>query len=199
MTDMPLPNLVVLGGFPVHHIKAVLIFILFLGSSLSLYAGWIVRPDVSKIEYSAQQDRGYQSFEEALQRMSDSGRIQKVDVVFTLSDEIFQKELFSELERDAPHELQEALKSSGNMHNPAMHQLWKPFEKALLATPTIRKLNASLAAYGLGISRAGVEKFELRNTLADSRRRFHGSLCLYASRMPDPWQEIGCDCSRQSR
>jgi hypothetical protein len=160
----------------------------FFSITLSLHAGWIVRTDSARIEYSAEPDKGYKSFDEALKDMADNGRIQKLDGIVAhplLADETFQMELFAGLERNAPRELKEAQKSAGNMHNPKMLQLWKPFEKALLATPTITKLNTSLAAYGLTISHPEVEKFELRNTLADSRRRFHGSLWLYVTKSPN--------------
>ncbi len=153
---------------------------------LPLHAGWVVRPDSNMIAYSTKQGEGYESFDEALKALADDGRIQKLDAIAGISlfpDEALQQEIFADLERNAPEELKEAQQSAGNMHNPKMHKLWKPFEKALLATSTITKLNTSLAAYGLTISRAGVEKFELRATLTDANRRFHGILWLYVTKL----------------
>ncbi len=80
------------------------------------------------------------------------------------------------LERDAPRELKEARKSAGNMHNPKMIQLGNPFEKALLATPTIAKLKTSLSVFGLTISHIESEKLELRGTVTDSTHRSSGFL-----------------------
>jgi hypothetical protein len=158
-----------------------------LGMAPSLYAGWIVLPDADRIRYSADQREGYASCDEALMALSDRGGIRRLDGIVAyalLLDDTFQAELIAGLERDAPRELKEARESAGNMHNPKMIQLWKPFEKALLATPTITKLNAVLAAYDLTISRSGVEKFEFRNTPTDSRRRFQGLLWLYVTAKP---------------
>jgi len=170
--------------------KQIFILIGFLCISMSLHAGWIVNPETIRIGYSTKQGEGYDTFDEALKSLSANDSIQKlngIEAYWLLGCETLQKEVFTALERDAPRELKEALKSSGNMHNPKMQQLWKPFEKALLAAPTINKLNGSLASYGLTISRAGVEKFELRSTLADSNRRFHGLLWLYITKsLPHP-------------
>jgi len=167
--------------------KTISFLIGFLCINASLNAGWYVHPDTAQIGYSAKQGEGYVSFEEALKSLSANGNIQKLDGIeayWLLQDETLQKDVFAALERDAPRELKEALKSSGNMHNPKVVQLWKPFEKALLATPTITKLNVSLAPYGLTISHAGAEKFELRSTPEDPRRHFHGLLLLYITKSP---------------
>ena len=143
-------------------------------------------PDTARIVYSAEKGKGHATFDGALKELSESDRIRRLDGINgceLFSEETFQQELFAGLERDAPRELKEARESSGNMHNPKMHQLWKPFEKAFLATPTIKSLSASLAAHGLTISRVEREKFELRNTIADPKRRFHGFLCFM---LPSP-------------
>ena len=122
----------------------------------------------------------YKEMKKALKELSDSGRIRNMKWlgVDLLGDEKFQKELSDCLERDARRELKEALESFGNMHNPKMNQLWKPFQKAFSATPTISKFNASLATYGLTISKVGCEKFELRKDSSDPKRHFSGSLWL---------------------
>ena len=154
---------------------------------MSVHAGWIVVQDPVQISYSAKQGEGYDTFDEALKSMSANGSIQKLDGIeayWLLADETLQKEVFSTLERDASRELKEALKSYGNMHNPKMQKLWRPFKKALLAAPTITKLNVSLASYGLTISSAGVEKFELQSRTIDAERRFHGMLRLYITKSP---------------
>jgi hypothetical protein len=140
-----------------------------------------VQPDAAHITYSANPKEGYASCDEALKEMAAEGRIQKLDAIVAyalLPDETLQSEVFAGLERIAPLELKAARESAGNMHDPAMHQLGKAFSKALLATPTLTRLNASLAVHGLVIAKAEVEKLELRNTLIDPRRRFTGMLWL---------------------
>ena len=146
--------------------------------SLPLQAGWIVHS--SRIEYSAQAGQGFESFDMAVKKLADSGRIDKLDGIVAhalLADETLQHEVFAGLKRNSPQELGEALESAGNMHNPKMRQLWKPFEKAFLATPTIADLNASLGHYGL-TSKPLMEKFELRKTAEEPAPRFHGFLWL---------------------
>lgn len=167
--------------------KTRLLSLVFLCLALPLHAGWLVSPDAAGVRYSSKQGEGYATFDEALKDLSDSGRIQKMKWIGVdlFGDEKFQRELFDSLERDAPRELREALESSGNMHNPKMHQLWKPFQKAFSATPTIAKLNASLALYGLTISRPGVEKFELGSSPTDPKRRFYGLLSFSVIKSPD--------------
>jgi hypothetical protein len=161
--------------------KTLLLAIILLSTALPLHSGWVVTPNAARIAYSAEPGKGHVTFEEALKELSDSGAIQKLATIngFELfAEESFQNELFAGLERDAPHELREGRESSGNMHNPKMNQLRMPFEKALLATPTITKLNASLAAHGLAITGSNTEKLELRNTPTNPRVRFYGILYL---------------------
>lgn len=160
----------------------------FLGLGASSQAGWVAEEN-GRIDYSQNPAQGHATFDAALKKLSDSGLIAKLDVIGAhelLREDALQDEIFAALERDAPRQLAEALKSSGNMHNPKMIQLWDPFRKALLASPTITRLDASLARYGLVVSRVGFEKFELRSTLTDPRRRFHGSLWLNVSMLPRP-------------
>jgi hypothetical protein len=157
------------------------------GLSPVLHAGWVVQSEAAHIAYSANPKEGYASFDEALKQMAAEGRIQKLDAIVAyalLPDETLQSEVFAGLERDAPLELKAARESAGNMHDPGMRQVGKAFSKAVLATPTLTRLNASLAVHGLVIAKAEVEKLELRNTLTDPRRRFHGLLWLSVSKSP---------------
>lgn len=160
--------------------KTTFLFIVFFSIALPLHAGWLVATDFTRIRYSSKLSEGHASFDEALNEMSNGGHIQKLVVIdfFLSSDEALQNELFAGLARDAPRELKEALASSGNMHNPKIQQLWKPFEKSLLATPAIKRLSASLAFHGLTISRVGCEKFSLISTPTNPKRHFFGTLWL---------------------
>lgn len=168
--------------------KPTLLSIACLCITLPLHAGWLVPADGGRIKYTVEEDVGHATFDGALKELSASGRIRRLDGIngFELfSEENFQTELFSGLERDAPRELKGAMESAGNMHNPKMHQLRKLFERTLLGTPTITKLNASLAAYGLTISQLSCEKFELRRPNENSNHRFYGSLWLTVTRSDD--------------
>ncbi len=122
------------------------------------------------------------SFDEVLEAAAKANHLQKVEERGIggggfLEEGAFQDELFAALKKGAPKQLQEALKSSGNMHNPKMYELWEPFQKAVLDTPTIAKLNISLGAYGLHISGVSVpEKLELRK--AEGGRRYFWGMGL---------------------
>jgi hypothetical protein len=160
--------------------KTTLLFIVFCSIALPLRAGWLVAKDFTRITYSWKQGEGHVSFDEALKELSKGNHIQKLVVIdlFLSSDEALQNELFAGLASDASRELKEALASSGNMHNPKIQQLWKPFEKALLATPTMKRLSASLAVHGLTISRVSCEKFSLISTPITPKRHFFGTVWL---------------------
>lgn len=160
--------------------KTNFLFVVFFSIALPLHAGWIVATDFTRIRYSSKPSEGHASFDEALKEMSNGGHTQKLAVIdfFLPLDEALQKELFAGLKRDAPRELKEAMASSGNMHHPKIQQLWKPFTKALLATPTIKRLSASLAVRGITISHVGCEKFSLVSTPANPARHFFGTVWL---------------------
>ena len=99
--------------------KSIQFHIALLSFALPLHAGCIVPPNAAGIGYSAAQGKGHATFDEALKDLAATGRVQKlvgIDGFELFSEETFQKELFSGLERDAPRELKEALESSGNMH-----------------------------------------------------------------------------------
>ena len=153
--------------------------------SAPLEAGWIVLPDLPRLLYSHEEAKGYSSLEDALAHLSNSGRIKTLDGILAsdlLQDDTFQNELFAALEQHAPHELKEALASAGNMHNPKMHPLRKPFLQSILVTPTVRKFNAELAPFSRHVSSASLEKLELRKV--PSGRRFFCILWLNITQIP---------------
>ncbi len=179
--------------------KAKLALIGFISITQSLLAGWVVETsgeatgrikfvptsDQSQLKHSTEIGVESVSFDEALKKLSDAGLIQKLSITSAwtlLSEDSFQDEIFAVLERKAPDRLKEALKSSGNMHNPKVEALYGDFVKALLSTPTITKLNASLAPYHFKVSDAvsdlDIEEFTLEKVPKDSKRRFHGALRL---------------------
>jgi hypothetical protein len=57
--------------------------------------------------------------------------------------------------------LADALKSSGNMHNPKVLPLRSKFSECLLKTPTVAKMNELFSSTGYIIAKAECEKFEV--------------------------------------
>ena len=122
----------------------------------------------------------------ALRDVADDGKLDQLkllSVSHLLSDDIFQKELFQQLEVIAPKELKEALESAGNMHNPKMNALRPGFEKAVLAAPTVLRFKEDLARHQLEIARVSCEKFSFAS--AGDTRLFSCFLSLTLAATPD--------------
>jgi hypothetical protein len=146
----------------------------FLVALLLIYAapafgGWVgsvspkhlVSRELASIQYSPSQGEGTKTFKEAVDALARSGKVDRLEVItlsWLVQDPSFQKELMSSLQKVAPKELAEAMRSAGNIHNPRIDQLRRPFEDAVLATPTINSINADLSPYGLYVSGASTEK-----------------------------------------
>ena len=94
----------------------------------------------------------------ALTKKADKFTITHLSVHDISKSPAFQKELITALDKLVPKKLAAALKSAGNMHNPAMVALRGPFDQAVMETPTVQAYNRDLAPYGLKIDRAGHEK-----------------------------------------
>lgn len=75
------------------------------------------------------------------------------------SDAGAREEIRAWLEKHHPDALAAALKSSGNLHNPKLTPLQKPYEEAILATSFVARANKALAKIGCKISRVESEKF----------------------------------------
>lgn len=74
-------------------------------------------------------------------------------------DALAQKEIVGYLQQHYPKELKAAMESAGNMHNPKVIPLRKPFEEALLSTTFVKNLQADLAKIGYEVSGVSTEKF----------------------------------------
>jgi len=147
--------------------------------SLHTYPDHHERAVVSKY---TEPDRGVATLDEVLKHLKEAGNIDKLDFIgfFGISKEdVFQKEIFQTLEQIAPKELSAAKRSAGNMHNPRMLDLHGGFKKAVLATPTVKAMNASLAQYGFTITSVGHEKLSLEGE--KENRRFYCFLTLSIS------------------
>jgi hypothetical protein len=169
--------------------RKLLVALLFIYMSPAL-AGWVVGVDqkhlvpsgLVSIEYSEHRGDGDETFRGAVDALAQSGKIQRLEVIalhWLVQDASFQKELISALQKSAPRELAEAARSSGNVHNPKMIQLRRPFEAAVLTTPTVKSINADLSGYGLHVSGVSTEKLSLVDI--DDRRDFMCFLWLEVS------------------
>jgi hypothetical protein len=153
-------------------------------------AGWIgrvspehlVSPGSASIVYSSHQADGAPTFSGALDDLARRGHVQRLEGVALhalVRDPSFQKELMAAVKQSAPKELAEAMRSAGNMHNPKMVQLREPFEKAVLLTPTVKKIDLDLARHGLLVVSAATEKLTLVGS--DGQKRFMCFLSLQVS------------------
>ena len=61
--------------------------------------------------------------------------------------------------------LEDALSSSGNMHNPKVTPLRKVFSECLLATPSLQKVDKIFRKHGYTISSVSHEKFRIDKAL----------------------------------
>lgn len=80
---------------------------------------------------------------------------------YFLNDPKIQEELMKEFRTSYPELLADALKSSGNLHNPKVLPLRAKFSECLLKTPTLMKMNELFSVTGYRITKAECEKFEL--------------------------------------
>jgi len=156
-----------LGDIPV---RTLISFLILCGTSTG-FAGWTssVRPDddrfsPARASIAYVEDGGLPAFKDALNKLAQSDHIQRLEFIelhWLVSDSTFQHEVFSALEQSVPRELDAAKRSAGNMHNPKMTALRAPFAQAVLATPTVTKINTELARFGLRVSRIDQEKLSL--------------------------------------
>lgn len=83
----------------------------------------------------------------------------RLDPLLQASDT--QRELAAYLQEHYPQEHGEALASAGNLHNPKVQAVRKPFEEALLATTQARRIDALLATRQQSVATVSMEKFFL--------------------------------------
>lgn len=150
-------------------------------------AGWIasvsehpLSPGLVSVIYSSRD--GAPAFSGALDDLARRGLVQRIEGVSLhalVGDPTFQNELMAAVRQSAPKELAEAMRSAGNMHNPKMVQLRKPFEKAVLLTPTVKRIDRDLARYGLYVVSAATEKLTLLG--GNDQKRFMCFLSLQIS------------------
>ena len=77
------------------------------------------------------------------------------------ADAVIQEELMESFKETYPSELDAALRSLGNMHNPKVRPLSSHFSECLLRTPSVQKINALFHEHGYEISSTVHEKFRI--------------------------------------
>jgi hypothetical protein len=78
-----------------------------------------------------------------------------------IQSETLQTDIHQYFQLNFPNEYNAAIKSSGNMHNPAIHPLRKLFKKALLSSRYFVNLNKKIVNSGYTIVEISYEKFRL--------------------------------------
>lgn len=105
---------------------------------------------------------------------------------YFVNDPKIQEELMTEFRTSYPELLSDALKSSGNIHNPKVFPLRAKFSECLLKTPTVVKMNELFRATGYIIARAECEKFEVNKEKEDPSFTCYVWLTLEAIADPKP-------------
>ena len=155
----------------------MVMFVLFFNVNIpSGYCGWIT--DIHKpgdtvseyigIRYDSDVTKGHKKIKSAFLELSNKEKIDRLSGIniseLLESDTTFQKEILSELRLNNSLELDEALLSSGNIHNPKVRNLYAPFANAVLHTTRVKLINAELKSFGLKIDEASPEKLAIKET-----------------------------------
>lgn len=121
-------------------------------------------PGAAIIQYTTSSANDNLGFPDAIEELREIGKVSELKYV-TLHALVptaeFQKQLFVALRRRAPKQLDEALASSGNMHNPALEPLRMELEGAILTMPIVRDIDTALANVGFRITAVSFEKLLL--------------------------------------
>ncbi|MCZ0867261.1 hypothetical protein O0V09_18850 [Dasania sp. GY-19] len=102
---------------------------------------------------------GYESLSEAVGSIPKDSWIKHVRVSFLSQYTEFQAELHSSMLTNYPAELETALASAGNMHNPKVIALRRAFTEAVLSSNYVKSVNAAFSKRCEKISSASFEKF----------------------------------------
>ena len=131
-------------------------------------------PERVSMSYYAD-DSGYQKFSDALKYLKSLGKIDQLDFIrpWSLTESaVFQKELITGFKELAPKEWAAAERSSGNMHNPKMHPLWKHLTATFMTTTLAKSISRDLEQFDLVVSEFGQEK--LRYEEEGEQRKIKG-------------------------
>lgn len=89
---------------------------------------------------------------------------------------MIQKEVLKEFRLRYPKLLEDALKSSGNMHNAKVLPLHSKFSECLLKTPTLARIKAALRVHGYTVDKVSFEKFRIEK--GEGEPNFHAIIWL---------------------
>ena len=102
-----------------------------------------------------------------------------IRVMLPLKDCKIQDEIRTYYKKHLPKELKKALKSSTNLHNPALKPLIENFDKALKSTSLYKKLDRTLKLFGFTLEKdISFEKFILFKK--ENPYIFHADIWLHA-------------------
>jgi hypothetical protein len=122
-----------------------------------------VVPQDNTLGHIAISQDGFDSLTEAVLQFPNQApqaRLTHIWIGLTVDhDELAQTEIMYYLQQHYPKELKAATESAGNMHNPKVIPLRKPFEEALLSTTFVKNLRADLDKIGYEVSGVSSEKF----------------------------------------
>ena len=113
-------------------------------------------------------------FSRAVADLKEKGKLAemtRLGVGSLLGEDAFHDELMQVMKHRMPKETAALLKSSGNMHNPAVTAFYRDFGDLLLATPSFRKMNEVLAGVSRTIGQPDFEKLSYTKG-EDGKRRF---------------------------
>ena len=154
-------------------LSLIIIIVLFHLIVPTGHCGWVTDiygphdkvPEYVGIQYYADDAKGYKTIKGALVEISSKGILEHLIGIniseLLRGDAVFQKEIFTELRLNSFNELNAALQSSGNIHNPKIRALYDHFARAVLQTATVNRINTELEPFGLRIFETYPEKLTI--------------------------------------
>ena len=129
-------------------------------------------------------------FSRAVADLKEKGKLAemtRLGVGSLLGEDAFHDELMQVMKHRMPKETAALLKSSGNMHNPAVTAFYRDFGDLLLATPSFRKMNEVLAGVSRTIGQPDFEKLSYtKGEDGDQEEKFEEYFSpIFCRPMPD--------------
>ncbi|MEW6076183.1 MAG: hypothetical protein AB1724_00035 [Thermodesulfobacteriota bacterium] len=151
---------------PIRYI--VLLVILLHFKANIAFAGWEVQQSgfdsLCILQYYSSTEVGHKLLAGALEELKKEGKLNQLTSLFVvelLDDSVFENEILSLLQKNNPTELEAALRSAENMHNPKVIALRDAVNNAVFGTATVEKINKELNSYGLNVLSASHEKLTI--------------------------------------
>ncbi len=144
------------------NLRVITVFlILFTQSVSSEEIKWEPRVRDDGIAVVLSSRDGYSSLSEAVASINIQTWIKHVRLYLEYENTNFQNEIHSYMEANYSSELEAALASAGNMHNPKVIALRQAFTEAVLASNYVKTLNAAFSGRCEKITKASYEKFHI--------------------------------------